>query len=437
MRCATGQSGVHARSAASTAGLTRVHTAGGAQLNAATRWYFRDQRDSHEDAVTLAGLAAPLLPRKSRRSWRRPVNEAYRASETTESASERAAAAPCDASSGSASADSPGGDPDAASADLAGYSDSDIDAVLDAEEQLPESRTRQEAALATWDHTPDDPADSDLASEYDGDVAALLAEEQRLPEPRARQEAAAATWDDTTQPGDDDPGSFSGDPASEYDGDVAALLAAEDQLPEPRSRQEAAADTWDDTNSSQDGAPDTSTDGASPSQPDASIEPSALNHEDEDGAPDPYEHQVDVHTMDGTDVAVTVEDLPPEARTVGDTTPTGVGRKPTGAEILGMEGDDRTDSRLGRLFDEMFKEADNVSDGSGAIGEAIVIDDRSANGPSGHSQPYHATTSNSPDHPIPLDPGASDAISSMTIIGVAAAVAIRHALSALRKEHKA
>jgi hypothetical protein len=366
------------------------------------------------------------------------VSEAYQVGETTESASETAVAASYDASSGSASADSPGGYLDAASDDdFAAYSDADIDAILDAEERLPEPRTRQEAALATWDDTPVDPADSDLASEYDGDIAGLLAEEQQLPELRTRQEAAAATWDDATQPGDDDPGSFSGDPASEYDGDVAALLAAEDQLPEPRTRQEAAADTWDDTNSSQDGAPDTSTDATSASQPDASIEPSALNHEDEDGTPDPYEHQVDVHTMDGTDVTVTVEDLPPEARTVGDTTPTGIGRKPTGDELIDMEGDDRTDSRLGRLFDETFKEADDVSDGSGAIGEAIVIDDRSANGPSGHSRPYRATTSNSPDHPIPPDPGASDAISSMTIIGVAAAVAIRHALSALRKEHKA
>jgi hypothetical protein len=366
------------------------------------------------------------------------VSDACQASETTESASETASAASYDASSGPASADSPGGYPDAASDDdLVGYSDADIDAILDAEEQLPEPRTRQEAAVATWDGAPDDPADSDLASEYDGDIAALLAEEQQLPESRTRQEAATDTWDDTTQPGDDDPGSSSGGPVSEYDGEVAALVAVEEQLPEPRTRQEAAAATWGDTNGSQDGGVHTSTDGTSPSQSGAGIEPLARNNEDEDGTPDPYEYQVGVRTMDGTDVAVTVEHLPPEARTVGDTTPIGVGRKPTGSEILGMEGDDRTDSRFGRLFDEMFKEADDVSDGSGAVGEAIVIDDRSANGPSGHSQPYHATTRNSPDHPIPQDPGASDAISSMTIIGVAAAVAVRHALSALRKEHKA
>jgi hypothetical protein len=91
-----------------------------------------------------------------------------------------------------------------------------------------EPRTRQEAAAATWDDSPSDPADDELAAEYDGDVAAFLAAEEQLPEPRTRQEAATATWDDTTRPGDDDPGSFTGDPAAESDGDVAAFLAAED-----------------------------------------------------------------------------------------------------------------------------------------------------------------------------------------------------------------
>jgi hypothetical protein len=219
--------------------------------------------------------------------------------------------------------------------------------------------------------------------------------------------------------------------------DAGDHVKAEEQLPEPRTRQEAAAATWDDTDSSQDGGLDTSADTTGPRQPDASTGTPVPDYQAEDGAPDSYEHQAAEHTTDRTDVPVAVEHLPPEARTVGDTTPTGIGRKPTGAEIRDMEGNDRTESRLDRLFDEMVKEADDVFDGSGAIGEAIVIDDRSAPGPSGHSRPYHATTSTAPDHPVPPDPGTSDAISSMTIIGVAAAVALRHALSALREEHKA
>lgn len=184
------------------------------------------------------------------------MSEVYQASETTPPPIEAGA---------SASADNPGSYPDVAPDDnFIGYSDSDIDAILAAEDQLPEPCTRQEATAATWDDSPDDSADSSLATEYDGDVAALLAEEQQLPEPRTRQEVAAATWDDTTQL-DDDSGSFSGDPATEYDGDVATLLAAEDRLPEPRTRQEAAAATWDDASTSQDDRLDTST---SPSQPD-------------------------------------------------------------------------------------------------------------------------------------------------------------------------
>jgi hypothetical protein len=322
------------------------------------------------------------------------LSEVYQVGETAPSASEAAAMTGPEAGSGPASADNAGSYPDAVHGDdFAGHSDTDIDIILTAEEQLPE--------------------------------------------PRTRQEAAADTWDDTTQPGDDDPGAFFANPASEYDGDVAALLAAEEQLPEPRTRQEAAADTWDDTNSSQDSGLDARTDSASPSQPDTVTEPPARNSEGEDGMPDPTEGQVADQVQDGTDVPVAVAYLPPEARSVGDTTPTGIGRKPTGAEIRDMEGDDRTESRLDRLFDEVVKEADDVFDGSGAIGEAIVIDDRPAPGPSGHSRPYHATTSTAPDHPVPPDPGASDAISSMTIIGVAAAIALRHALSALREEHKA
>jgi hypothetical protein len=379
--------------------------------------------------------APPAGPRRTRR---RPLSEVYQVGETAPSASEAVAMTGPEVGNGPAFADNSGGYPNAAPGDdFAGYSDADIDTILAAEEQLPELCTRQEAAADTWDDSPDDPTSSDEGRGYDGDVAALLAEEQQLPEPRTRQEAAADTWDDTAQPDEDDPGTFSASPASEYDGDVAALVAAEEQLPEPRTRQEAAADIWDDKNSSQDNGLDARTDSTSPSQPDTVTEPPARNSEGEDGMPDPTEGQVADQVQDGTDVPLTVAYLPPEARSVGDTTPTGIGRKPTGAEIRDMEGNDRTESRLDRLFDEMVKEADDVFDGSGAIGEAIVIDDRSAPGPSGHSRPYHATTSTAPDHPVPPDPGTSDAISSMTIIGVAAAVALRHALSALREEHKA
>ena len=176
------------------------------------------------------------------------MTEAYYGGETAEPAgggADAGAATPDYAGTGPESADSSGSYPDTGfDDDYAGYSDADIEAFLAAEEQLPESRTRQEAAADARNGNSDNTADSDLADEYDGDVAAFLAAEDQLPESRTRQEAAAAAKDGTTQAGDD-PDSFSGDPASEYDGDVAAFLAAEEQLPEPRTRQEAAA-TWGD-----------------------------------------------------------------------------------------------------------------------------------------------------------------------------------------------
>jgi hypothetical protein len=358
------------------------------------------------------------------------VSEAYQGSEITQPASEAGAGTPYDASSGPASADQPGSYPDAAPGDdFAGYSDADIDAILAAEDQLPEPRTRQEAAAGTWDGTPDDPDGSDLASEYDGDVAALLAEEQQLPEPRTRREAAAATWDDTTQPGDD-PGSFSGDPASEYDGDVAALLAAEEQLPEPRTRQEAAAATWDDTNSSQDTALDTSTDGASPSQPDARTEPPARHDEGADRTPDPCERQVAVHTEDGTDIPLTVEYLPPEARTVGDTTPTGIGRKPTGEEFLDMESDDLAESGLDRLLGRANEGADDLRDAISSTTETLHDLRLPGPGPGGaYAHEGHPVHEAAP----PAAPAFSDLTGSAVLVGVALLTGIRHVVRQLGK----
>jgi hypothetical protein len=194
--------------------------------------------------------------------------------------------------------------------------------------------------------------------------------------------------------------------ASYSDADIEAVLAAEEQLPESRTRQEAAADTWGDSD------------------------------QGEDGTPDPDEQQVTVRTKDGTEAQVTVQHLPPEARTVGDTTPTGIGRKPTGEEILAAGRDNPRESPVGRLFDEAVKEADDLFDGSGHLGEAIENDASPRPGPSGHSRSYHATTGTTPDHPAAPDSGPSDSIGSMVIIGVAAAIGLRRALSALRKEHE-
>jgi hypothetical protein len=116
-------------------------------------------------------------------------------------------------------------------------------------------------------------------------------------------------------------------------------------------------------------------------------------------------------------------------RTLGDTTPTGIGLKPTGEQLLEMEGDKPSRSPLDRFVDKAVEDADDVSDGIGHIGEAINADLRSGPGPSGNPRSYHATTSAVHDHPPPPGPGVSDVVGSITITGVAAVAAIRHVLS--------
>lgn len=129
-------------------------------------------------------------------------------------------------------------------------------------------------------------------------------------------------------------------------------------------------------------------------------------------------------------------------RTLGDTTPTGIGLKPAGEQLFEMDGDkpaagDKPDrKRLDRFLDKAFEDADDISDAAGHIGEAIDADLRGTPAPSGHPRSYHAITSAAHDHPQPPGPGVSDTIGSIAVTGVAAITAIRYALSERRKEHQ-
>jgi hypothetical protein len=124
-------------------------------------------------------------------------------------------------------------------------------------------------------------------------------------------------------------------------------------------------------------------------------------------------------------------------RTLGDTTPSGIGLKPTGEQLLEDYGDKPYRKRLDRFLDKAFEDADDMSDAAGHIGEAIDADLRGAPaGPSGHPRSYHATTSAAHDHPQPLGPGVSDTIGSIAVTGVAAITAIRYVLSERQKEHQ-
>jgi hypothetical protein len=120
-------------------------------------------------------------------------------------------------------------------------------------------------------------------------------------------------------------------------------------------------------------------------------------------------------------------------RTLGDTTPTGIGLKPTGDQLLGMDGDKPPHSRLDRFIDRAFEDADDLHDGVGDMGEAIE-NLRSAPAASGHSPSRDAYTVAVHDRPPPPPgPGVSDVIGSVAITAVAALAGVRRALSSLQK----
>jgi hypothetical protein len=120
-------------------------------------------------------------------------------------------------------------------------------------------------------------------------------------------------------------------------------------------------------------------------------------------------------------------------RTLGDTTPTGIGLKPTGDQLVGMDGDKPPHNPLDRFIDRAFEDADDLHDGVGGIGEAID-NLRSAPAASGHSPSHDAYTVAVHDRPPPPPgPGVSDVIGSVAITAVAALAGVRRALSSLQK----
>jgi len=120
-------------------------------------------------------------------------------------------------------------------------------------------------------------------------------------------------------------------------------------------------------------------------------------------------------------------------RTLGDTTPTGIGLKPTGDQLLGMDGDKPPHNRLDRFIDKAFEDADDLHDGVGNIGEAID-NLRSAPAASGHSPSHDAYTVAVHDRPPPpAGPAVSDVIGSVAITAVAALAGVRRALSSHQK----
>jgi Papain fold toxin 1, glutamine deamidase len=119
------------------------------------------------------------------------------------------------------------------------YYDGDIKAALAADT----TPTRQQAARddASNHQAPGDTTTESHdapASGHDPDIEAILHENDNLPEPRTRQEAARS---DPDRQATDATTTESHDPlVTSHDPDIEAILHESDYLPEPRTRQEAA-----------------------------------------------------------------------------------------------------------------------------------------------------------------------------------------------------
>jgi hypothetical protein len=120
-------------------------------------------------------------------------------------------------------------------------------------------------------------------------------------------------------------------------------------------------------------------------------------------------------------------------RTVGDTTPTGIGLKPTGEQLRDMEGDNPSRSRLDRLLDRAVDRADDIHDAAGENAEAITAFRHPDPALSAH-QAYtgHAAR----DHPQPQGPPVNDMVGSTVVVTVAALAGIRRWMEHQRKEHE-
>jgi hypothetical protein len=289
--------------------------------------------------------------------------------------------------------------------------------------------TRQEAWERTWGDDSENYDENDLSSYYDGDASTLTAEEEGLP---TRQEASEQTWGDYPEHYDAD------ELAAGYDGDAGTLADEEEGLP---TRQEAWQQTWGDVSADQiadtEAVPDMST--SEHERPDEHAKPGDLASPvaigragaEIEGA---TSERVQFHDQQGHEVSITVVRAEPEVRTVGDDSPTGTGQKPTGEELLHMEGDERSKNRLDRLFDEAFKEGDDVYDMAGHVVEPIA-EDFGPRPPSGdHAPAHHAVTGAVVDNLPPAQGLAvNDVAGSITLMGVAAVVGVRHGMARIRE----
>jgi hypothetical protein len=250
-----------------------------------------------------------------------------------------------------------------------GYYDGDVQAALAADT----TPTRQQAfrdAVAQDDQASDRTADARRDppdSGRDPDIDAILHENDDLPDPRTRQQAArdAAAHDQA----DNGASAASHEtPASGRDPDIEAILHENDRLPDPRTRQQAARDAATETSPAdndravrdQQARP-----GHDPLTGTASETTAKWADQPADGSSPHGEADREAQTLTvpdhaGHDLPVIIVQAGPEVRTLGDETPTGIGRKPTGGELEDLDGDRL--SRADQFRKAFYKQADDITD---------------------------------------------------------------------------
>jgi hypothetical protein len=261
-----------------------------------------------------------------------------------------------------------------------GYYDGNIKAALAADATPTRQQAARDASADDHQASEDHESDGDImptsrdepARGRDGDIEAILHEDDHLPEPRTRQQAAR---DDATSSGatESTAAAAHDTPGRGRDPDIEAILHENDHLPEPRTRQQAARDTADGSRATTDKDRAAATDQQPPPGPDplardasettattAELPDGATDSSPPSGRPDADTQTATVHDQAGHDVPVTIVQASPEMRTLGDDTPTGIGRKPDGGELEEMESDRL--SRADRFRKSFYKQADDIND---------------------------------------------------------------------------
>jgi len=213
-------------------------------------------------------------------------------------------------------------------------------------------------------------------------------EQEELPEPRTRQEVAEEVGRAEAVPDRD----------QAEDAELDARLAEEDKLPEPRTRQEVA---------------EAARSGTDPLTRDAALSGNSAAETAENPSPDPDQHEQHGHDQgDNPYARVTVVQADVGDRTFGDTTPVGIGLKPTGDQLMKMENEEVSNpEKLRRKFLEGIDDLNDVARENASLGHDLLMRH--------HPPTGHAVTEVA--HPLPEAPHEGGPAPDIATAGLVAA----------------